>query len=413
MNNKILGLSEAAKLFNLSENELQSIFSENKKDNYFKKIISIQDLIEVLENRKKIALINNLETSRTLPSDPDYKNKHAENVNSEAKPRVLGRRQFIKTIGLMSPAVVSGLVSGTVSGGGFVYIWSKYKESVVQKNTENLRKKIIKQIFGHSDNYSLSVGLEHFAETYGLENFLRSSNVKASFTLGSYLNIKEEDWFKNANFTDNPPREISIDNNITAIGAPQSDPISKQYLEYSGLSRLELKRVKDPLINLPVEYCVDKNEPYISSSLSKRFVGGIEKSIYNWTLKLNGKLLKPPELDKNRWLKADYLLITRIPNFIIGNALLRSADVLIIAGTHGTGTESISLLLEDIDKLQKISNDINRRTSFQILLPVTQVDHVEIDGEKRTIPVEIGNPQVFPVEIDYEKLLNRFLKGNS
>lgn len=72
------------------------------------------------------------------------------------------------------------------------------------------------------------------------------------------------------------------------------------------------------------------------------------------------------------WLYTDYLLVTRIPNDIMG-----AGDVMIIGGCHGVGTQATELLLRSIDlrELKNVINKIEDSYHYQALFEVHDISH--------------------------------------
>jgi hypothetical protein len=70
-----------------------------------------------------------------------------------------------------------------------------------------------------------------------------------------------------------------------------------------------------------------------------------------------------------------------VPNFLTTTGLQTGRSLISIAGTHGTGTRAIEVLLRDKQSLKQISEAIPQRTqAFQILIEVSKVTHSEVAG---------------------------------
>jgi hypothetical protein len=150
---------------------------------------------------------------------------------------------------------------------------------------------------------------------------------------------------------------------------------------------------------------MDQDEVDYGDVLAKRYVAGQERDMPNWTVRNGNDLLPAPKLGKDRWLQTDYLLITRIPNILSRPAFASGGELLIVAGTHGIGTEAIGLLLRDLDKLSKIQIGRGNSPYYQCLVPITGIDH-SFDGVRmHSVPTRIGEPRTVPLAVDVERIV--------
>lgn len=370
--------------------------------------------VEACRISKKLRTVNNLNPVKTGSKQVTTYQKREESTEesqlkdlTDAGAKGLTRRRFLRgTFGLVLAATAN-----LIGGVGATLIYQEFAHRVEDQRQlqllEQERLASIERLFGGLHDFSWSAGLTHFIKDYGITQFQESSNIIASISLGAALGLQGRDWLDKAIYTEDLPGPVCIDGDIITVGSPTSDVIARASFEYSG-ARYELKRAVDPLIELPITYILDKDELDGGEVLLRRYVAGEEKEMYNWALRMGKDILPPPKLGTNRWLQTDYLLITRIPNLMSRKAFFDGAEILLIGGAHGTGTEAIGLLLKDAKLLSRIEAERQNSPYFQILVPIVEIVHGFDGVRKHTMPVRLGDPITKPVSIDIERLLARW-----
>lgn len=344
-------------------------------------------------------------------------NENIEKPDNDEHAVNLSRRRFLSKVGsfVLSSPFISASVAAFTGSVSSTLIYNHFAESIsLQKQQQNLDKKrieLVTRLFGGFHNLSWSASLNHLVESYNIrQNFNKSSTFIASTSLGAVFDLSHDGWVKNAIKTKNLPGPILIDTDIVAIGSPINDDISRLSLEYNGKSRYELNRSLEPLLDLPITYAINKHDVRHDIVQAKRFVAGEEREMPNWTIHLDNDFLPSPKLNGNRWLKTDYLLISRIPNLLCGVAFYSGAEILIVGGTHGVGTEAIALVLNDYEVLNKIDSALSDSRYFQVIIPVDEIDHCLERGTMRSIPLSIGEPIVRRVVVDRDRILANKIK---
>lgn len=336
----------------------------------------------------------------------DAKENQLEDA-ADSGAKGLSRRRFLRG----SFGLVLAATANFIGGVGATLVYQEFAHSVEDQRQlqllEQERLASIERLFGGLYSFSWSAGLTHLIQDYGITQFQQSSNVIASVSLGAALGLQGRDWLNKAIYTGDLPGPVRIDGDIIVVGSPTSDAIAKTSFEYSG-ARYELKRAVDPLIELPITYILDKEELGDGEVLLRRYVAGEEKEMYNWALRMGKEVLPPPKLGANQWLQTDYLLITRIPNLMSRKAFLDGAEILIIGGAHGTGTEAIGLLLKDAKLLSRIETQRQNAPYFQILVPIVEIVHAFDGVRKHTMPVRLGDPVTKPISVDIDRLLSKW-----
>lgn len=312
------------------------------------------------------------------------------------------RRTFIKgslSLLMVSTAFSIPIIQNVAGGLSTAFILDKFKEDIGESsfpNSTDLKNKI----FGDINSASWSTNITHLLQTYGINDFRTSSTyIAATDVAKSLLNNKDIKKFKTTSF----PAPVFIDGDILCIGGPTSDPIAKLSFELEGKQYQE-KRKQEFAIDLPIlQNYTNSNE------IGKRYISGQLKNINNSCFSINNEIIEPPKFDNNNLLKTDYLLITRIPNIINKEAFNKGSNVLIIGGLHGTGTEAIKLILNNINLLLDIYTIKKEHPYFQSLFRIDEIEHINYtNGFNKSIPTKVSHIETKVVEIDNERILKHF-----
>lgn len=422
----VMGVQETADFLEVSASTVYRLIQSGalpaSKDPSAKRYqIRRADLIAYVEKVHKAArnrsekIDNNLGVLQQKAVDPEG-TKNTSN-NEFAGRDTVTRRQFLKGTLSFVLGFIAASAADFVGSSTATLVYERFANEVNRERKDRSLSgshvELIDNLFGGLHDFSWSANLTHLVETYGLFEFRRASNMRASTALGSVLGLREDDWLGRALYTSNLPGPVQIDTDVIAIGSPTSDPVAKRNLEYVGPARYHLRRSATSLIDLPITYLLDQDEVGYGDVLAKRFIAGEEREMPNWTLRIGEEVLPPPKLGHDRWLRTDYLLITRMPNLLSRRAFFSGSEVLVVGGTHGTGTEAIELLLHDIELLSDIALKRKGAAYFQAMLPVSEISH-DLDGDwMHTKPISLGDPIVFPVTVDVERIVQTWLGGLS
>lgn len=171
-----------------------------------------------------------------------------------------------------------------------------------------------------------------------------------------------------------------LDDNLVLIGSPTSEGISRLVFGYTSAPDVEDSLILDTApVDLPYRMILDL-EHVPRTALAHRYVENIGMTTRpNWRIESDAGTFIP-ELNDG-WLRTDYLLITRLRNFLTPDGFARGHTVVSIAGTHGVGTRALSLLLNDNTLLREIGSVTRERDcpSFQALFRISDISH-----DKRT-----------------------------
>lgn len=83
-----------------------------------------------------------------------------------------------------------------------------------------------------------------------------------------------------------------------------------------------------------------------------------------------------PRLRNDGFLETDYLLVSRLPNFLTNRALSEGRTIVSVGGTHGIGTRAVSFVTQSEDFLTRISRyGTSRSLWFQALFEARSIVH--------------------------------------
>jgi hypothetical protein len=176
------------------------------------------------------------------------------------------------------------------------------------------------------------------------------------------------------------PLPIETDG-VLAIGSPVSNPYAAMYL---GDPQRKFIRAQGSWWSAELAY---RYEIDVSAPIVTRYQYGRLWEVPNTVLMETTGLPHTPRSRKEagkRWIKTDYLLITRLPGQLKGGG-----DVIIIAGTHGIGTKATKLLLQNIDvkDLEAVREETNNAPYYQAVFEVPEIEHVhsELKSEPKLL----------------------------
>jgi hypothetical protein len=171
--------------------------------------------------------------------------------------------------------------------------------------------------------------------------------------------------------------EANLDEGMVLIGSPEAEALTRLVFGYRKLPGSRGVELVEDTIDLPFRWLEDVE---LVSARCKRFVPGRGITTRpNWPIidNLGGRPKKLfPALTHDDFLNTDYLLITRVPNFLTSRAQESGRSIVSIAGTHGTATRSVGLLLSNRKLLAEISGRLSPRAeAFQVLIEARNIVH--------------------------------------
>jgi hypothetical protein len=181
----------------------------------------------------------------------------------------------------------------------------------------------------------------------------------------------------------------ATDNSLLLFGSPTSEGLSRVVFGYSELpDRDGLSWDGQPL---DLAYAWELDPECVGDELIGRIVPG--KGLVKrppWQIRdLRGSRssLLVPETDSDGLICEDYLLITRLPNFLSLDAENRGQFLVSFGGAHGTGTRAVRLLFRDKQLMKRVLEELKQRyaletgriggipKAYQLLFRVFQIKH--------------------------------------
>jgi hypothetical protein len=176
----------------------------------------------------------------------------------------------------------------------------------------------------------------------------------------------------------------SFSENFVLIGSPEAELLTRMLFGYRSLPNGQgMEFVGTAGFKLPYRW---EEDTRIVKARYRRFVsshGLVERP--NWPI-VDQRGDSPrsifPELDGSNFLKTDLLLITKIPNYMTLEGLQSGRSVVSIAGTHGTATRAVELLLSNNRMLAEVGREVNNAQGFQLLCQVSDIRHDALLGSR-------------------------------
>lgn len=269
------------------------------------------------------------------------------------------------------------------------------KEKVEQRGEQKLEEKnfkLVAQLFGIEGNVGLRPSGEH--PQFGTR--IHPDDQETLFYLTGLIN---SDKLKAQGRWIVSPEPAY---NIICLGGPVANLITRQNMGYQRRGD-EFLRLSDFPINFPFLFDLSKKVRRVT----KRYTGGRVHKEYNWPIITPSGLIDS-KVTRQGWLDESYLIITRMPNLSNESTWREAKDLLIISGTHGTGTRAVEQLFGDQEALSAIVSDIGGARYYQSLLRIPSINH---DVQRRdSFPSGIEHIKSEALLIDNERIDSWFRK---
>jgi hypothetical protein len=184
--------------------------------------------------------------------------------------------------------------------------------------------------------------------------------------------------------------EMDVGESIVLIGGPVWDRITRSVFGYkknliepgaNGGSRYDCDGLG---LHLPFRFDLDPNK---ITGVAARFIrsadGVTVEREPNWGIVGHDKSLYYPTLRHDGFLATDYLLLTKIPNFLSDPTQGTERFLVNYAGTHGVGVRAVNLALSQQPLIRRIVEDlkidVDRAatwpSAYQVVLRVGDIKH--------------------------------------
>jgi hypothetical protein len=180
-------------------------------------------------------------------------------------------------------------------------------------------------------------------------------------------------------------------NSLLLFGSPTSEGLSRVVFDYSELpDRDGLASLDRPL---DFAYAWNLDPESVGDGAVGRYVPG--KGVVRrppWQIssfRSEGPKRFVPETDSEGMITEDYLLITRLRNFLSPTAQAEGKFLVSFGGAHGTGTRAVACLFKDKRLLRQVLETLRAKhreasrqvagipKSYQVLFRVTDIKHTE------------------------------------
>jgi hypothetical protein len=174
-----------------------------------------------------------------------------------------------------------------------------------------------------------------------------------------------------------PSPTTEISNDLVLIGSPMAESLSRAvfgYIPEPGVQ--DSLGLVSPPVTLHWTWELSAGA-YKRARAARRHVPGKGVSARpNWAL--NGPTSRAiPRLDSEGFVVEDYLLITKLRNFLGEHDVEGGRFVVSVGGTHGIGTRGVELLIRDSNLLTHVSDLVGAFESpcYQALFQVSNIQH--------------------------------------
>lgn len=203
-----------------------------------------------------------------------------------------------------------------------------------------------------------------------------------------------------------------VSQNLALIGSPTAEGLSRIAFGYrQDEDDPDSLTISDAPLDLPFRWIVSKAE-VDERAVARRYVAGrglVERP--NWRIAGPGGLYVP-RVDENGLLQEDYLLVTKVRNYLSGGSVDAGSYIVSFGGAHGTGTRALSLLYRDRGILRKLSDQLRTKpASFQFLLRVGNISHDPVNGSHARSIELVGNATILPDNDSVWRTAERSVRG--
>lgn len=259
----------------------------------------------------------------------------------------------------------------TVSTG--IRILGKFWAALTKKRQELAHASVFREALGIglAEAYSYRVGMNHPLYNVGtphpddFEAFVSVLGTDTRAWSQAITWVAEEDCIGH------------LADGFVLIGSPEAEAITRLTFGYHKAGRSRGMKHIGIGVKLPFRWEEDGD---IIRATHRKYVPGLGLvQRPNWPiLDQRGTAVKSmfPRVGRDGMLLSDLLLITKVPNYLTLESYQSGRAIVSVAGTHGTGTRAIGLLLRNRKQMAEIGAEIEKNyQSFQVLLEVTDICH--------------------------------------
>lgn len=190
---------------------------------------------------------------------------------------------------------------------------------------------------------------------------LRHADIRAMKAISS-LDLGNAIKNNSLEFVNELPSE-ELNSNMYTVSSVISDAYARVLFDYVPADEQGYLKYEGRLIDFPMRMICDKDKLGTINIVRDKSIHVVRDDgiaiVPNWGVIIqrndrDDDILYPQYDAYTKFIIEDYLMITRIPNFMNTNALEQNKSIVITGGTHAEGTVAIENLLKDKKLLAKI-----------------------------------------------------------
>jgi hypothetical protein len=193
--------------------------------------------------------------------------------------------------------------------------------------------------------------------------------------------------------------EASLDHSMLLIGSPASEGLSRVVFGYEE-AREDVLTCKGLGLELPYRWHFGED-----LAISNRFYPPQEEPISRPNFAIagpGGKVIYYPDLDGNNFQLTDYLLLTKLPNFLADQRRGSGHFIVSVGGAHGIATRAVERLLSNRSMIKRVVEDlaidVDRAktwpTAYQVLFKVGDIRHDVRHGSRAKSIVLVDSQRI-------------------
>lgn len=289
----------------------------------------------------------------------------------------------------LSEIVKDVMIGATVYG----IVKARLQVAEYLKNRAQERQEIdaARELLGINKDIGISYRTDNVHILYPSKSDLHPDNLAplAAICGNQYLRA-----LKIGNFEATDSVSSSTNDNLILIGSPTSEGMSRSIFGYE-MDMEDSLVMRDAPVDLPFRWQLSRSKIAERSTVRRYVPGKGWVSRPNWRIEGSRECI--PETDYAGRISVDYLLVTRLRNYLTQEALDSGKFILSFGGTHGPATRAVELLLQDKEILRKIGIHLrNKPAAFQLLLRVADMRHHESYGTSASKIELVGDPIILP-----------------
>lgn len=170
---------------------------------------------------------------------------------------------------------------------------------------------------------------------------------------------------------------VSLSHGMVLVGSPEAEGVARLAFGYRQRPDGQGMRHESPPIDLPFRWEEDLTK--VTARCERMVDGRGLVTRPNWPIvdqRPSAARMIYPRVRNNGLLDTDLLLITKVPNYLTRDGIQHGRSLVTFAGTHGTGTRAIEILLRDRSALREIAKGLGPHPgAFQVLAEAGDLTH--------------------------------------